>query len=310
VPILLSFYALSNGTRNLFMGQLSFSSLRDFSFRSYGSRKTFRTLLALYRTRFFAHKEIVLQFDHGAAATQTDASGSFFFTSDAIPLQMELQAIQVDNNQSVQILEGLYDRTIRTIEAKNIMISDIDDTLLHSHISNKLLKFRTLMFTSMEKRKAVHSTRKLVNDLNVLGVIPFYLSNSEQNLYPLILRFLQHHGFPSGPLFLKQMRKVKDVFRRVKSSERDSHKNKMLDQILNFFPDKRYFLVGDNTQNDLRIYLKAAAHHPEKVRHIIIRKVLRNAHEESFLKETIHKLQASNIGFYYGEDFPATFDLR
>lgn len=309
IPILLSFYALSNGGKNLFMGQLSFSSLRDFSFRSYGSRKTFRTLLALYRTRFFANKKIVLQFDHGTAATQTDASGSFFFTSDAIPERKELQSILLENSQSVRILEGLYDRTIRGIGPKNIMISDIDDTLLHSHISNKLLKFRTLMFTSMEKRKAVLSTRKLVNDLHILGVVPFYLSNSEQNLYPLILRFLQHHGFPPGPLFLKQMRKVRDVFRRVKSEDRDTHKNKMLEQILTFFPDKRYFLVGDNTQNDLRIYLKAAAQYPQKVRYIIIRKVLQDAHEESFLRETIHKLEASNIGFYYGEDFPSTFDL-
>ena len=78
-PILLSFYGLSNGTRNLFMGQLTFSSLRDFSFKSYSTRKTFRTLLALYRTRFFANKKITLHFDHGVTETLTDASGSFFF---------------------------------------------------------------------------------------------------------------------------------------------------------------------------------------------------------------------------------------
>ena len=60
-------------------GQLTYSSLRDFSFKSYSTRKTFRTILALYRTRFFANQQVTLQFDKGTAKAKTDASGSFFF---------------------------------------------------------------------------------------------------------------------------------------------------------------------------------------------------------------------------------------
>jgi phosphatidate phosphatase APP1 len=309
VPVLLSFYALSNGSKNLFMGQLTFSSLRDFSFKSYSSRKTFRTILALYRTRFFANQKIQLNFDHGSATTKTDASGSFFFTADAIPEQTKLQEITLGNGVSVRIIEDLYKRTIHQVDSSVIVISDIDDTLLHSHISNRLLKLKTLMFTSMEKRKAVDSMMKLVHDLRQTGAIPFYLSNSEQNLYPLIYRFLLHNGFPPGPLFLKQMRKVRDVFRHVRLEERERHKMKMLEQILTLFPDKKYFLLGDNTQLDLRIYLKIAKQYPESIRYIIIRKVLGNSHEESFLAETVQRLKAAGIGFYYANTFPSTFQL-
>lgn len=78
VPILLSFYALSNGTKTLLTGQLTYSSLRDFSFKSYSTRKTFRTILALYRTRFFANQHVTLHFDIGTVQVKTDASGSFF----------------------------------------------------------------------------------------------------------------------------------------------------------------------------------------------------------------------------------------
>src|SRR3989337_2131376 len=223
VPILLSFYALSNGSKNLFMGQLTFSSLRDFSFKSYSSRKTFRTILALYRTRFFANQKIQLNFDHGSATAKTDASGSFFFTADAFPEQTKLQEITLGNGTSVKIIEDLYMRTIHRVASPVIVISDIDDTLLHSHISNRLLKLKTLMFTSMEKRRAVDSMMKLVHDLRQTGATPFYLSNSEQNLYPLIYRFLLHNGFPPGPLFLKQMRKVRDLFRYIRLEERERH---------------------------------------------------------------------------------------
>jgi len=291
------------------MGQLTFSSLRDFSFKSYSSRKTFRTILALYRTRFFANQKIQLNFDHGSATAKTDASGSFFFTADAFPEQTKLQEITLGNGTSVKIIEDLYMRTIHRVASPVIVISDIDDTLLHSHISNRLLKLKTLMFTSMEKRRAVDSMMKLVHDLRQTGATPFYLSNSEQNLYPLIYRFLLHNGFPPGPLFLKQMRKVRDLFRYIRLEERERHKIKMLEQILALFPDKKYFLLGDNTQLDLRIYLKIAKQYPESIRYIIIRKVLGNSHEESFLAETTQRLEAAGIGFYYANEFPSTFQL-
>lgn len=308
-PILLSFYALSNGTKNLFTGQLTYSSLRDLSFQSYSARKTFRTILALYRTRFFANQKITLRFNHGVEHTHTDASGSFFCKSDHVEGQTKLEEILLPSGQPVRFFDDLYSRKIHLIESPVIVISDIDDTLLHSHISNKLLKLRTLMFTSMEKRRAVDPMMRLIRQLHQTGATAFYLSNSEQNLYPLIFRFLLHNGFPPGPLFLKQMRKVRDVFRTFTLEQREVHKTKMLEEILTLFPERKYFLLGDNTQLDLKIYLKIADRYPDKIRYIIIRKVLSRSHDQAYLDTTSEKLASQGIGFYYAESFPSTFDL-
>ena len=309
VPILLSFYALSNGTKNLITGQLTYSSLRDFSFKEYSTRKTFRTILALYRTRYFANQHVTLNFNKGTTKVKTDASGSFNCIADSIPDQSLLQDITLSNGQSVRIIDGLYPRYIHHIDELYIVVSDIDDTLLHSHISNKLLKFRTLMFTSVENRKAVKSMTKLIGELHEMGVVPFYLSNSEQNLYPLIYRFLLHNEFPPGPLFLRQMRKVRDIFRSRTLQEREIHKTKMLAQIMQLFPDKKYFLLGDNTQLDLKIYLKLAEQYPNNVRYIIIRKVLSRSHDEHYLKTVSERLKQQGIGFYYADSFPSKFEL-
>jgi phosphatidate phosphatase APP1 len=309
VPILLSFYALSNGSKTLLTGQLTHSSLRDFSFKSYSTRKTFRTILALYRTRFFANQEVTLHFDTGTVQVKTDASGSFFYISDAVTGQSQLESIMLASSLPVRIVDGLYLRKIHLVKSRYIVVSDIDDTLLHSHISNMLLKFRTLMFTSMENRKAVESMTKLVRSLHQMGAEPFYLSNSEQNLYPLIYRFLIHNGFPPGPLFLKQMRKVRDIFRSLTLHEREIHKTKMLEQILQLFPDRKYFLLGDNTQLDLRIYLRVAEKHPDNVSNIIIRRVLSRGHDPDFLNQTSERLKSLGIGFYYSDTFPSSFDL-
>ena len=81
--------------------------------------------------------------------------------------------IVLGDGRNVRIVEDLYLRQIHTIDSEVIVVSDIDDTLLHSHISNRLLKLRTLMFTSMEKRKAVVSMAKLINDLHKEGAASF-----------------------------------------------------------------------------------------------------------------------------------------
>jgi phosphatidate phosphatase APP1 len=308
-PILLSFYGISNGTKSLFTGQLTYSSLQDFSFKSYSARKTFHTILALYRTRFFANQPITLRFNEGQTYAMTDASGSFFCKTNAVSNQASLEEIILHNGEHVRIFEDLYTRRIHFVNAPVIVISDIDDTLLHSNISNRLLKFRTLMFTSMENRRAVESMKNLIQELHLSGAAAFYVSNSEQNLYPLIYRFLLHNHFPSGPLFLKQMRKVRDIFRSITVEERESHKTKRLQEILELFPDKKYFLLGDNTQLDLKIYLKIAEQYPKNIRYIIIRKVLGKSHSESYLNKTTDKLKAKGIGFYYADSFPSKFEL-
>ncbi len=165
------------------------------------------------------------------------------------------------------------------------------------------------MFTSMEKRKAVMSMTKLINDLHDSSATPFYLSNSEQNLYPLIYRFLLHNGFPPGPLFLKQLRKIRDVFRYRNLEERVRHKRKMLLQILSLFPEKKYFLLGDNTQLDLKIYLEIARQYPANIRYIIIRKVPGRSYSESYINEISEVLKLKGIGFYYADSFPSKFEL-
>ena len=308
-PILLSFYGLSNGTKSLFRGQLTYSSLQDFSFKAYSSRKTFRTLLALYRTRFFANQQITLRFNEGETNAITDASGSFFCSENLGSNQISLEEVILHNGLRARIVEDLYTRKIHFVTAPVVVVSDIDDTLLHSNVSNRLLKFRTLMFTAMEDRKTVVSMKNLIEELHQGGAEPFYVSNSEQNLYPLIYRFLLHNGFPSGPLFLKPMRKVRDVFRAIKVEEREAHKTKMLQEIIQLFPEKKYFLLGDNTQLDLKIYLKIAEQHPKNIRYIIIRKVLGKSHSKSYLNETAERLRSWGIGFHYADSFPSKFEL-
>ena len=304
IPLLLSFYALSNGSTTLAFGQVTYTRINDLSFKEYSRRKTFRTLLKLYRTRPYANQQITLVFAHGTITAETNRHGAFYIKISGDAIQGSLIKVLLAAGTEVRMVEGLYAKTIHHIEGDTIVISDIDDTLVHSFIHDKIQKFRTLMFTTMEKRKAVTKMQELLNKFVSNGAIPFYLSNSEQNLYPLIYRFLLHNQFPPGPLFLKQMRKLWDVVMNVKFPPKDIHKTSTLEEMLTLFPEKKFILMGDNTQQDLSIYLTAAEKFGDRIQYIIIRKVIEKKADDALITKAIGKLKGNSVGFYYADEFP------
>lgn len=299
VPILLSFSAVSNGTETLIHGQLTHTPIRDLSFIDFGRRRTFRTLLRLYRTRPYARKDARLIFGGGVVSVHTDAHGSFSLKASAAEASSSLQEVRLASGVKVKLIDGLYPRDVQHVQTGRIVISDIDDTLIHSFIGNKFKTFRTLMLTSVEKRRAVETMSSLIKRLAAGGATPFYLSNSEQNLYPLIYRFLLLNGFPEGPIFLKKLRGLWDVVRNIKRPFRHLHKEYMLEEIINFFPEAEFVLMGDNTQHDLLIYLSTAEKFPRQVRKVIIRKVMDKKEDDRILALFRERLKEENIQIHY-----------
>lgn len=290
-------------------GQVTYTRINDFSFVEYSRRKTFRTLLKLYRTKAYSNEQIILSFTKGHVQAETNRHGAFYFKFAKQDIQGRLERVLIKSGEEVRMIEGLYDRQVHYVEGDTIVISDIDDTLLHSHISDKLRKLRTLMFTTMEKRKAVVKMQLLMKNFTDKGAVPVYLSNSEQNLYPLIYRFLKHNGFPRGPLFLKQMRKLWDLVMNVKIPAKNIHKITTLEEMIAMFPDKKFILMGDNTQQDLAIYLSAAEKFSQSIKYIIIRKVAEKKSDQTLIGKSIGKLKDYGIGFYFADEFPETFEV-
>jgi phosphatidate phosphatase APP1 len=307
LPILLSFYALASGSNTLIQGQLTYTGVNDLSFKDFTRRKTFRTLLKLYRTKPYANQYIVLIFDKGKVHLKTDQFGSFYGMSNATLEGAKLERIQLTSGQEVKLVPGLYENKVDFIENNVIVISDIDDTLMHSYIYRKLLKFRTLMFTAVEKRIAVGQMKEVLQKLSNDGAASFYLSNSEQNLYPLIYRFLTHNNFPVGPIFLKKLRHFWDVIFNIKFPLRNTHKEQMIVNIISLFPEKQFVLMGDNTQHDLLIYLAAAEKYPNNIRYILIRKVVDRKADLDLIKKNEASLKANHITLYYSVEFPEAF---
>lgn len=305
IPILLSFYGLSNGKLNLFFGKLAYSPAGDLVFKNYNRIKTFHTIVALYRTRGIRHCEFMMEFDHGVVKGLTDESGSFWCEVVMDERQSKLRSITLTvTGEQVSLTEDLYPNQIHSVRSDTIVVSDLDDTLIHSFISNKLKQVKTLLFTTVEKRAAVITMANLIKGFASAGVEPFYLSNSEQNLYPMLFRFLSINEFPAGPLFLRQYIHLRHMMRQKLWGKRSIHKRTILEKIMELFPGKKLILVGDNTQHDLAIYLEIARRYPQNIRFIIIREVLKSRLHQLQLEQAQKALKTLNIGLHYESNFP------
>ncbi|HEX8040529.1 MAG TPA: App1 family protein [Chryseosolibacter sp.] len=304
IPILLSFYALSNGSTTVTFGQVTYTGIEDLSFLEYSRRKTFRTLLRLYHSRPCSNQEIGLVFSAGSLKVATNRRGGFYARTGQHSIEGHLVRVTLGSGDEVRLIDGLYQTAIHYIEGDTLVVSDIDDTLVHSFIYDKILKFRTLMFTSMEKRRAVVKMQDLLRNFTAKGAVPIYLSNSEQNLYPLIYRFLRHNHFPQGPLFLKQMRRLWHVVLDMRVPSRNTHKIATIEELMTMFPGKKFILMGDNTQEDVSIYLSIAKKYGDRILYIIIRKVVEKKSDAALIGKAQEHLRECRIGFYYADDFP------
>ncbi|SHJ06018.1 Phosphatidate phosphatase APP1 [Mesonia phycicola] len=156
------------------------------------------------------------------------------------------------------------------------VISDIDDTILHTGVTS-FLKWRLLknsLFTNAYKRIPLKGAsalyQKLAAGTQNSGRNPvFYLSNSPWNLYEYLKLFLDHHQFPKGPILLRNFRTPFD--RSLKPEK--PHKQKEIINILKTYPQLKFILIGDSGEHDASIYTDIAAQYPDKILAIYLRSV-------------------------------------
>lgn len=156
------------------------------------------------------------------------------------------------------------------------VISDIDDTILHTGVASTL-KWRVVVntfFKTPHKRKALEGSAEFYNMLhrgksNSDANPIFYVSNSPWNLYRYLKFFLKRNGFPKGPILLRDFR---TPFDRTPKTEL-THKYNEIYNILDTFPDLKFILIGDCGEKDAYIYLDVVKRFPNSIAAIYLRSV-------------------------------------
>jgi phosphatidate phosphatase APP1 len=244
--------------------------------------RTWRNLINMYK-RFETDEvpgaRIRARFQGIESEATTDDEGYFSF---------EIQPVRrLDSGQwqhvELQLLDppSSKENPVRTtaqvlvpsVAARFGIISDIDDTVISTHVSNKLKMFLTVMLSNEHTRKPFEGVAGLYRALHK-GVTRvednpvFYVSNTAWNLYTLLLEFLRLQNIPQGPLLLRDFGD-----HLLFSKDRDSHKKSNIKQILDMFPYLPFVLIGDSGERDPEIYRDIVKEFPTRIRAIYIRSI-------------------------------------
>ncbi|QLE00151.1 App1 family protein [Galbibacter sp. BG1] len=186
------------------------------------------------------------------------------------------------------------------------VITDIDDTFLISHTNNILKKLYVLLTKNVKKRKIFEDVAyhyKLLSEAGRSGEMEkntfFYVSSSEWNLYSFILNFTRLHGLPKSVFKLK---KIKTGLGDFLFSGRGSHDHKFqkIKDILEFYPEMRFVLMGDDSQKDPYLYQKIVKYFPRNVAAIYIRQTGKK--QKSKTVEALENLKDFNMPTCYFKD--------
>ncbi|GAA4277059.1 App1 family protein [Aquimarina mytili] len=177
------------------------------------------------------------------------------------------------------------------------IISDIDDTILHTGVAS-FFKWRVIantIFKNFDKRTAIEGTVKFYKKLHLgksnAPVNPFfYVSNSPWNLYDYLSAFFRKNHFPKGPILLRDFRTPFDKTPKPKIP----HKQSEILNLLKMYPDMNFILIGDSGEKDADIYTKIAKEQPGRILAIYLRSV-NHRRKEKRIKRLIASYDSSPI---------------
>ena len=260
--------------RALLRGRVLEASVLERSLPADTRLKSFRRMLRRFNSREVPEARVRARLGTMEAVGATDDEG-YFAMELGLPDQplagswhhaeVEVVAVPV---RGFQPSATAVDVLVPAATAELGVISDIDDTELQTHVTQKLKMIWVTASGSAYTRMPFEGTsdlyRALVNGASgVAGNPVFYVSKSPWNLYDFLVDFMDHHQLPRGPLLLRDI--------GLSEAPALDHKSTAVQQLLDTYPELPFVLIGDSGERDPDIYLATAAKYPGRIRAIYIR---------------------------------------
>ncbi|KAJ7693313.1 hypothetical protein B0H17DRAFT_1059716 [Mycena rosella] len=151
------------------------------------------------------------------------------------------------------------------------VISDIDDTVkLADVLSGARVIFHNV-FVKEYKDIVIPGMGEWYTGMWRRGVRFHYVSNGPFELLPVLADFFQVSQLPPGSIKLRSYA-GRSLFSGLLSAPA-ARKRAGVQEILQSFPESRFFLIGDSGEQDLELYTEFARERPEQILGVFIRDV-------------------------------------
>lgn len=240
--------------------------------------------------------------------TVTDKGGYFSFEiepAEAPRGGWETVDLELPDNREPdgEPVRASADVTVPPPSARFGVISDIDDTVLWTNVTNKLNMALMLARSNAHTRKPFKGVAAFYRALHdgaggSEGNPVFYVSSSPWHLFGPLVQFLRVQAIPLGPLLLRELG-MREVF---KLTSHGNHKLGKIELIMRFYPGMQFVLIGDSGEQDPEIYAEVVRRHPESVRVIYIRNVNPDPSRIEALDRLIEEVSATGIQLILAPD--------
>ena len=305
-PILKLYRGYANEQELIVMGHVfKPTSHTDYDFQK-KKFKNAKSIIRLYRVKTQPNTDIYLEHNDVTIHTKTLKDGYFKF---CIPLDPDVKYGWIDYKVKI-IFKGeaitTTEKYIRPHKGNLGIISDIDDTFLISHTQNPFRKLYILLFRNVYNRKVFENVVHHYQALSASGRDNkeeqnafFYVSSSEWNLYRFIIKFTELHHLPKAVLLLKDIKtSLTDFFLTGRGNH--NHKFEKIKHILEFYPNLKYVLLGDDSQHDPYLYEAICKIFPLSVKAVYIRKTGERKKEKTNI--ALRNLETLGVAVCYFSD--------
>jgi len=161
-------------------------------------------------------------------------------------------------------------------QSRLVVISDIDDTVMHTGVANKARMLWRLFVQDAGSRTVFPGVSHLYRALHAgpTGTeenAMLYVSRAPWGIYEILEEFFQAHEIPVGPILF--LREWGISLRHPLPRRAADHKAVLIDAIMALYAEMPVVLIGDSGQHDPELYFDIAARHGARVRAIYIRDV-------------------------------------
>lgn len=185
-----------------------------------------------------------------------------------------------------------------------LVISDVDDTVLQSHITKFLAAVRTMLFENAQTRLPFPGVAAFYQALRdgasgTAGNPLFYVSSSPWNLFDIISEFLDIQKIPRGPILLRDVDLGLNV---LHARHHHTHKRESIRRVLAAYPGAGAVLIGDSGQEDPEIYRDVVHEFPDRIRAVYIRNVTMNAERSAAIEQLALEVRAAGSALVLADD--------
>lgn len=271
-----------------------------------------KSVIKMFSIKPIKNAEIILRFKDLEVRTRTLDDGYFRFT---IPFNQFLESGWHKYTVSCKVNgKGIVEQgeLLKPFKSKLGIISDIDDTFLISHTHNIFKKLYVILTRNINNRKVFDDVVPHYQALSRAGQEGegtfnsfFYVSSSEWNLYQFILQLARMHELPKAIIKLK---KIKTGLADFLFTGRGGHDHKFIKikDVISFYPQLQYVLMGDDSQHDPQLYERVCKVFPMNVKAVYIRQT--KTYQKNKVLKILENLEDLGVATCYFKDSGEAID--